>query len=164
VPSSKNPDSPRFAARLEDAKRESTLQLLFKAARLLNEEALVRVASRRGRPSLRPSHTNLFPHIDLEGTRIVDLAARVGVTKQAVSQLVDELEAFGAVERVPDPADGRAKLVRFTKQGRKGLLDGLSVLRELEEELAGAIGTTRMRQLHEALALLVDRAMDESEP
>jgi DNA-binding MarR family transcriptional regulator len=149
-----------YAAQLDEAKRSSTLQLLFKAARLLNEEALERAA--KGGPRLRPSHTTLFPHIDLEGTRIVDLAARVGITKQAVSQLVDDLEALEVVERVEDPDDGRAKRVRFTKAGRRGLLDGLEVLRDLESELARSVGGTRMRELHDTLERLVERSEKRS--
>jgi hypothetical protein len=54
------------------------------------------LASRRaGRPRLRRSHTSLLPHIDLGGTRVTDLAERLGVSKQAASQLVDDLEAIG---------------------------------------------------------------------
>src|SRR5690348_16870172 len=84
-----------FDAELERRKHESTLQLLFKAARLLDEAALARVAEQRGGLRLRRSHTALFPHIDLAGTRITDLAERLGVSKQAVSQLVDDLEELG---------------------------------------------------------------------
>ena len=63
--------------------------------------------------AIRPAHTALFPHIDLSGTRQTALARRMGVSKQAVGQLVSELEQMGALERVPDPSDGRARLVRF---------------------------------------------------
>src|ERR1700730_13286920 len=110
-----------YRGRLDHAKTASTLQLLFKAARLIDEEALQRVAETPGRPRLRRSHTSLFPHIDLEGTRVTDLAERLGVTKQAVSQLVDDLEAMAVLERVIDPDDARARRVRFTSRGRAGL-------------------------------------------
>ena len=147
-----------YAADLESTKRRSTLQLLFKAARLLDEEALARVAEKPGRPRLRRSHTSLFPHIDLEGTRITDLADRLGVTKQAVSQLVDDLEELGVVERLPDPDDARARRVRFTARGRTGLLDGLAVLEAVEREYAAKIGERRMLQLRDALLAVVDAA------
>lgn len=147
-----------YRATLEQAKRASTLQLLFRAARLLDEEALRRVAARPGRPRLRRAHTSLFPHVDLEGTRITDLASRLGVTKQAVSQLVTELEELGVLERAPDPDDARARLVRFTELGRAGLLDGLGLLRELEAECARELGERRMSELRRALLALVERA------
>jgi DNA-binding MarR family transcriptional regulator len=159
MPTRKNaPPDDAFRQRLEAAKRESTLQLLFKAARLLDEAALARVAAKPGRPHLRRSHTALFPHIDLDGTRITDLAERIGVTKQAVSQLVDDLVAAGVVERVEDPEDARARRVVFTERGRAGIFDGLEVLRGLEKELAEKIGKGRMdalaRTLREILALV----------
>ena len=103
---------------------------------------------------MRRSHSNLLPHIDLEGTRISDLAARVGVTKQAVSQLVDDLQEWGVVERVPDPDDARARRVVFTPNGRDGLFEGLLVLRAMEEELAGGIGERSMKHFRKALLAL----------
>ncbi len=58
------------------------------------------------------------------------------------------------VEQVADPNDGRAKLVRFTAKGEKCVLRGLSVLRELEQELRDKIGKRRMQELHTALIAL----------
>lgn len=147
---------------LERLKRESVGQLLFKCARLLNERALARVNRDESQPVLRPAHTNLFPHIDFEGVRLTELARRLGVTKQAVSQLVAELEELGVVELVPDPTDGRAKLVRFTPKGAQAIEHGLSVLRELECELEAQIGSARMRALHDAL-LAAERALSGGE-
>jgi DNA-binding MarR family transcriptional regulator len=150
-----------YRERLEAEKRASTLQLLFKAARLLDEEALKRVAEKPGRTRLRRSHTSLLPHIDLEGTRVTDLAERLGVSKQAASQLVDDLEQLGVLARVADAQDARARRVVFTKLGREGLLEGLSVLRALELELSSRIGAKKMEQLRVALlAILAD--LDES--
>ena len=148
-------DEASFRARLEAAKGESTLQLLFKAARLLDERALERVSQRKGRPRLRRSHTSLLPHIDLEGTRITDLAERLGVTKQAASQLVDDLEAVGVLAREPDPDDARARRVVFTRLGREGLLEGLALLRDMESELARSIGDESMAGLRRALVAIL---------
>jgi DNA-binding MarR family transcriptional regulator len=141
-----------FRAELDRRKRESVGQLLFKCARLWNEAALARVRAQPGAPAVRASHTALFPHIDLDGIRLTDIASRAGVTKQAVGQTIDDLERMGIVERLSDPKDGRAKLVRFSARGRRGLLHGLGVLREIEAELASKIGRSRMRALHELLA------------
>lgn len=140
---------------LESAKRASALQLLFRAARLLNERGIERVRS-RGRTAASTAHTALLPHIDLEGTRITEIARRMRVSKQAVNQTVAELERIGLVKRTPDPSDGRARLVRFTARGRGELLAGLEILTELQRELATEIGATRMRRLHDDLLVLVD--------
>lgn len=147
------PDPASFREELERAKRASTAQLLFRCARRVNELALERVAARTRLP-IRASHTALFPHIDLEGTRQTELARRVGVSKQAIHQLVTELEGLGVLERVADPSDRRATLVRFTNAKGRTLLDGLALLGELERELEQGIGARRMRALHEALSAL----------
>ena len=149
-----------YADKLEAEKAQSTVQLLFKAARLLNERAIAQVRSRTGKP-VRVAHTTLFPHIDLEGTRLTDLATRLGVSKQAAGQLVDELVEMGMLERAPDPDDARAKLVRFTKKGKAGILDGLAVLKELEDDLERLVGSWKLRTLHEVLTAIV---RDASQP
>lgn len=145
-----------YEDKLEAEKARSTLQLLFKAARLLNERAIARVRARTNRP-VRFAHTTLLPHVALEGTRLTDLASRLGVTKQAAGQLVDELVEMGMLERAPDPEDARAKLVRFSKRGRTALLEGLAVLNELEAELRDLVGEPEMRALHDALDAIVRR-------
>ncbi|WP_394821610.1 MarR family winged helix-turn-helix transcriptional regulator [Pendulispora albinea] len=144
-----------YRHKLEAEKARSTVQLLFKAARLLNERAIARVRERSGQP-VRVAHTALFPHIDLEGTRLTEIAKRLGVTKQAAGQLVDELVALGMLERVPDPEDARAKLVRFSKRGQRALLDGLGVLSEIGSEMRALVGASRMTALHEALTAIVE--------
>ncbi len=140
---------------LERKKRASAAQLLFKCARIVNERAIARLRAETGLP-VRVAHTLLFPHLDFEGVRATEIAEKLGVTKQAVGQLIDELEAMGAVERVPDPKDGRAKLVRFSAKGRDGIVHGLGVLGEIERELAAAIGEQRFAALHDALLALSD--------
>ena len=156
-------DEAAFRQRLEHEKSGSTLQLLFKTARLLDEQALARVARQQSAPRLRRSHMSLLPHIDLEGTRVTELAERLGVSKQAASQLVDELEGFGVVERVADPDDARARRVVFTKRGRAGFFEGLALLKTMEHELASAIGSQRMTQLHGALLAILDHTAEKGD-
>ena len=146
---------------LEQARRSSLGHNLFEAARLLDQRALQRVNAAPGRPAavqVRPAHTRLFPYIDFDGVRITDLAARVGVTKQAVQPLVAELAAWGVVDVVQDPSDGRARLVRWTPFGVQANLHGLAVLAGLEQELSDHVGMARLRSfaetLHEVVALL----------
>lgn len=155
-------DSDDYRERLRGAKRASTAQLLIRCARLVNEQGLARARERFGVP-IRASHTALLPHIDLEGTRLTELARRVGVSKQAVGQLVGELETMGVVERVPDPDDGRAKQIRFTDDGRRSLLDGLAVLGEVDDALRARLGARRMQSLHEGLLALLDELEPEGE-
>jgi DNA-binding MarR family transcriptional regulator len=152
-------DDRAYREQLAEKKKESTLQILFRCARLANERALSSVTQRPGAPRIRPSHTALFPHIALEGTRLTALADAVGVSKQAIGQLVDELEQMGVLERRPDPDDGRARLVIWTARGRAGLLEGLRTLTGLERELRTAIGARNWDQLRASL-LALDAHLD----
>lgn len=137
---------------LEAAKRASVGQLLLKCARLLDERALARVArASRGRVALRPAHTRLLPHLTMEGVRLTDLAAKLGVTKQAVGPLVADLESMGVVATATDPDDARARRVRLTPKGVQGIHQGLAALREVEGEIEAAIGPEAMGELHAAL-------------
>ena len=154
--------SPAERRRFEAARDAATLQLLFKASRLANERALSRVGAPPDGPEVRPAHTALFPHLDFDGVRLTDLAARVGITKQAAGQLVDDLAAAGMVERLDDPTDRRAKRIRFSRRGYAALMHGLGVLREVEAALAAAVGGRRMRVLHETLRLVI-AAMESGE-
>ncbi|MER7227559.1 MarR family winged helix-turn-helix transcriptional regulator [Streptomyces rubradiris] len=71
----------------------------------------------RGFPGLRPAHGFAFARLAPAGATVTDLAAHLGVTKQAASQLVDEVERKGYVERRPHPGDARARLVVLTERG-----------------------------------------------
>ena len=135
--------------------RASFGQVLLKAARLYNELAIARVQRERD-PRIRLAHTTLFPHLSLSGIRPTDLAKRVGVSKQAVAPLVDDLLDWGMLERVDDPADGRAWLVRLTPEGGAAILDGLKILGGIEAKLRAELGDERMSALHGALSDTMD--------
>lgn len=132
----------------------STFELLFRAARLVNERAVAEM-QRAGATTLRISHTALLPHITDAGVRQTELADKLGVTKQAIGPLVDDLVAEGIVERIADPTDARAKLVRWTAKGRRALRHGIGVLAQLEQELAHDVGARRFSELADTLERLI---------
>jgi len=148
---------------LEARKRASVAQLLFKCARLLNERAIARVNEQPSAIPLRPAHTNLLPHLDFEGVRITELARRLDITKQAVSQTIAELELMDVVETIPDPSDGRARLARFTDKGRQAIGQGLTVLNGIEAEIEKTIGKPKFESLHQAL-LALETMLDPPPP
>ena len=139
----------------------STGQLLLKAARLWNEQALQRFKVDRPSP-LGLAHTRLLPHLDREGVQQVVLAQRLGISKQAVGKLVSDLEREGVVERIPDPEDGRAHLVRFTADGVRSLVEGVRVLVAMEGALVARLGPRRWRELHRSLQEVIEHL--ESQP
>ncbi len=147
----------------EALKRRSVLQLLLKTGRLAEEQALARIRSVTGHSGLRRAHMSCFPYIDLNGTRLTKIAERMGLRKQSVAALVDDLVAMEMLERIPDPSDRRAKLVCF-KGGTDALAAGVGHLVEYESELAATLGDDTMRSLHSTLlaleALLLDGGSD----
>ena len=153
-PNARPPSHSTGVADVEAAKEGNLGQLLLKAARLYDESARERVnVPGLGRP--KPSHLRLFPHIPWEGIRLTALAECVGATKQNVKHAVDELVQLGVLTRVDDPDDGRAKRVVFTARGRRALLRGLGVLGAMEDDLEGAIGKHRLRELKRTLGDVV---------
>ena len=110
-----------------------------------------------GFPDVQPTHgNNLFRHLRREGSRITEIAEQAQLTKQHIGNLADYLEERGYVERVPDPEDGRAKLVRLTAKGREVERVAEETLQRLEDELTARLGASRMAMLRELLAELDD--------
>jgi DNA-binding MarR family transcriptional regulator len=93
----------------------------------------------------------VFGNIDPEGTRLTELAARARMTKQSVGEVTSDLEQRGYVERVPDPSDGRAKIIRLTERGRAAQALGVGLIDEIEQEWAERFGAERVTALREAL-------------
>ena len=98
----------------------------------------------------------VLPHLDRAGTRQATLVQRMGLTKQAVQQLVDELERDGIVERRPDPSDRRGKIVAFTRRGLAVLADANRVKRAVEAELRGRLGNADFERLDALLRKMAD--------
>lgn len=137
------------------ALRQRNIGRLFqRAARAYSELALKKLRA-YGHEGLSLFHTALISNLDVEGSRIVTLARRAGVSKQAMGQLVAELEKRGYVERVPDPEDGRAVLVRFTAQGWQFLQDAYQVKLAIEAEYTAILSETGMKELWRLLDSLL---------
>ena len=114
-------------------------------------EVLHRRFAERGHPEIRTPHGNVFPYLDDAGTRVSVLAERAQITKQSMAELVEHLEHHGYVERIPDPSDRRAKLVRSTPKGNELYAIAREVVAELEAEWTRKLGRQKMRQLRALL-------------
>lgn len=109
----------------------------------------------RGFTDLRPAHYVIFQHLRPHGSRITELADQAQITKQSMGALVDYVESRGYIERVPDPSDGRAKIVRPTPKGRALEKAAREILRQVEEEWSEQIGPNRMRALKQTLQAII---------
>jgi len=132
-------DSARRAAR-----RRSLLQPLQQLA--TDFRGRVRRGLRARGHVLQPAHSSVIVNLPTAGLRLTELAARAGMSKQGMGKLVDELEAIDYLERVPDPADGRAKIVRFSAQGFALLRDAGEIVDEIWSTYRAQIGERRLRR------------------
>jgi len=106
-----------------------------------------------GFDDIRPSHSvGVLRTIDVDGTRPGELARRAGVTPQAMAEFVRYLESRGYVERVPDPTDGRARLVRLTTRGHEASRAAHVAFDAIETDWKRRLGERRYNQLKEILA------------
>jgi DNA-binding MarR family transcriptional regulator len=124
---------------------------LSRALRAYNERAIASIRA-VGYDDITLSHAAVLPHIGTDGIRISEIALRAGMTKQAASQLIRELEACGYVERRQDPRDGRAEQIRFTPKGLRFRRDAHKVKAQQEHEIGKALGLGGKKQLAKLLA------------
>jgi DNA-binding MarR family transcriptional regulator len=132
--------------------RDATLyRLVFRTSRAEMAETLARL--RRKHPEATLSYTTLLSNLDTGGTTISALARRAGVTRQAASQQIADIERAGYVVRVDAPDDARAVLVKQTPKGRALLQDAIEMVGDIEAEYAAHVGVDRIAELK---ALLTD--------
>lgn len=92
-----------------------------------------------------------------KGLRLTELASLAGMTKQAMGELVEQMEVAGYVERVDDPTDGRARLLRLTSAGRRAGRLARKIVRDVETEWATTFGTSRVRNMEEVMREILAR-------
>jgi DNA-binding MarR family transcriptional regulator len=127
------------------------LAILLREPFRAGTEVLHRRFAERGHAEIRPPHGNVMQFLDDGGTRVSVLAERAHMTRQSMAELVAHLERLGYVERVPDPSDRRAKLVRATPRGTQLYAIAREVVAEVEADWTSRLGKAKMRQLRELL-------------
>ena len=155
---------PEFASMTADeirAHRETVfLRLLIRVSQLETIQLVERLHA-QGHGPVQRAHIAVLANIHTEGTRLVELARRLGVTRQAASQIVQQIEQKGFLQRSADPEDGRAVLVRHTPAGRALLVDALTLMDEIEAGYAELVGIRTMDQMKRALREIAE-AVDPS--
>ncbi|MEU8656074.1 MarR family winged helix-turn-helix transcriptional regulator [Actinoplanes philippinensis] len=126
--------------------------LMFVAHRAMERRVLDAVAAAGF--AITAAQARIFQRIGPDGTRLGELAEQAQVTKQTAGFLVDQLERAGYVERVPDPTDARARLVRVAERGRAAGEIAAGVVAEVEAEWAAHLGARRTAALRDALERL----------
>lgn len=136
---------------LDDAWRLTHLgRLLGHAMRRFDERVLqlmahnidvpLALSNLAARSQVSAAHIHVTRHLALEGSRLTELARSAGMTKQAMGDLVDQCEAWGIVQREPDPLDARARRVRFTDSGLAWLQAFRDAVQQAEAEFRAEVG------------------------
>jgi len=115
------------------------------------DEGLQASLASLGMPNLPRTKSMIMVNISDGITRPSDLARNIGISRQAIQQTLVEMERDGLVTLMPDPSDGRAKIVKFSRRGAgigKAAYDALAAI---EAELASRIGADSVKKLRQAL-------------
>ena len=135
--------------------RTPLIALVFRANRSMQAD-MVRQARVRGWDRAKPSHNSVFGTLGYEGARPAELAARAGITRQSMGEVIRDLVDFGILEMTPDPSDKRAKVVRYTELGLRETEQGGDHIVEVEEQLIARIGAEAYENLRTGLEMVVE--------
>jgi DNA-binding MarR family transcriptional regulator len=126
-------------------------RMVLEAFRALDAQVAAALEA-RGAKDLSPRHATAILLIDKRGVRLTDLAERAGITKQAMMQVVNDLERLGLVKRSPDAKDARAKIVALTARGQKERTDAGKAVASAEQKIRRKLGAATYDALRETLA------------
>jgi DNA-binding MarR family transcriptional regulator len=138
---------------VSDGERQNLGVLCFYPHRAMEARVLAGLAA-AGFDDLTPAQGRIAARIGPGGTRLTDLAEQALVTKQTAGFLVDALVRSGYVERVPDPSDARARLVRMAERGRAAVAVARLLEAEVEAEWTAHLGEEATAALRVALTRL----------
>lgn len=105
-----------------------------------NVDVPLALSNLAARAQVSAAHIHITRHVSLEGSRLNDLAASANMTKQAMGDLVTQCEAWGLVERTPDPQDARARRIVFTPTGLAWLKAFEQAVAQTEAEFKQEVG------------------------
>src|SRR5689334_6457339 len=107
-----------------------------------------------GFDDVRPAHVTLFRWPGPDGRRPTEIASDAQITKQAVNDLLRDLEQRGYLERHADPSDNRARIVRLTPRGKRLHKVAVGIHAQVEDEWAQEIGAREFAKLRDKLGRL----------
>ena len=130
-------------------------QLLIRLLREFRRE-LSAPAAAAGYGDIRDPHLQIFGAIGMGGVRLTDVAARAQLSLAATSELVNDLQELGYLERQPDPRDGRAKLICLTGRGHAVMAHAGDRVATIEEQWSTVVGTRSFDQMCATMQSLLD--------
>ncbi len=142
-------------ANLPRPDRKPLIALVDRANRALQAD-MVRTLHRHGHPEVKPAHKAVFGALSPQGSRAAEMAARAGMTRQSMGEVIRDLVDLGILEMRPDPEDGRAKLVTYSEHGLRVAGDGYQHLSEFERRFAEEFGEREYDVARDVLARIAE--------
>jgi len=105
-----------------------------------NVDVPLALSNLAARAQVSAAHIHITRHLSLQGSRLSELAESAGMTKQAMGDLVTQCEAWGLVQRTPDPQDARARRIVFTETGLAWLRAFEQAVVQTETEFKQEVG------------------------
>ncbi len=116
------------------------------------DEALQEQLSGRGWAPLTRAQSLVLMNIAMGIQRATEIAKNIGVSRQAMSQMLAEMQSRELVAIEADPTDRRAQRIVFSLTSAAIRDDAVQILTALEAELSKRIGASKFLGLREALA------------
>jgi DNA-binding MarR family transcriptional regulator len=135
--------------------RKPLIALVDRANRALQTD-MVRRAHEDGHVEVKMAHNSVFGTLHAGGARAADMAARAGITRQSMGEVVRDMVALDLLEMRADPDDGRAKVVDYSEHGLAVAGDGFQYLIDLERRFAEEFGEREYAVARDVLERLVD--------
>jgi DNA-binding MarR family transcriptional regulator len=135
--------------------RKPLIALVDRANRALQTD-MVRRAHADGHTEVKMAHNSVFGTLHAEGARAADMAARAGITRQSMGEVIRDMVALDLLEMRSDPNDGRAKVVTYSEHGLAVAADGFGYLGELERRFADEFGEDEYAVARDVLDRLID--------
>ena len=123
------------------------------------EDRIFRAIQDAGFDDWTLAQVRVFQRLAPDGSRLTDLADQAQMSKQTAVVLVDQLERLGYNRRVPDPTDGRARLIVIEERGRRAAEVAMATSTEILAEWTAFLGTrnfTLLRQILDQLREITD--------
>jgi DNA-binding MarR family transcriptional regulator len=143
--------------------RRPFIAVVDRASRALQSD-MVREAQSRGYEWAKYAHNAVFGTLGEDGDRATDMATRAGITRQSMGEIIRELVGLGILEMQQDPADRRAKLVKYTAEGKAMASTGYEHIIDLERRFAEEFGQEEYdvaRRVLERVADILDEVHEE---
>lgn len=147
----------------ESIYREFGIPGLLRGARKAYGNAVRQAFTEAGFDDIPRNGAYVLARVHDDNAALPALTRQLGISKQAVSQLIDTMVTRGYLERTPDPADRRRMLLTLTPRGDAAATVSWQAAAEADEELERRLTPAGVAALRTGLITLCEMADDDED-